>query len=315
MTGSTYHRPVLLHEAVEGLLVRSDGTYVDATFGGGGHSLAILEKLGTAGRLFAFDQDPDAAVHVPHDLRFRLIPENFRHLQRFLRLHGGLPADGILADLGVSSHQIDTAERGFSTRFEAALDMRMDSRVGKPAAIWLEEVEEAELVRVFSEYGEVRNAKKLARVIVASRKEKPIRSTTDLVQVAEPCVIGQRNKYLAQLFQAIRLEVNDELGSLKEFLLQCEKCLKPGGRLVIITYHSLEDRPVKQFLLHGRFDREPEKDFFGNPVQGIQPVGRKPQTASAEEIKMNPRSRSAKMRIAERVDTQNQDNKRNQRHA
>ena len=297
----TYHAPVLLHEALEGLKIQAAGTYVDATFGGGGHGRAILERLGPQGRLFGWDQDPDAAEQVPDDPRFCLIPENFRHLQRFLRLHGALPVQGILADLGVSSHQIDTASRGFSTRFDAALDMRMDTRAGLTAAEWLEQASEEALVHAFSRYGEVRNSKRLAAAVVLGRREAPLRTTGDLVRLADTLVIGQRNKYLAQVFQAIRMAVNDELGALEEFLVQAEQCLAPGGRLVVITYHSLEDRPVKQFLLHGRFDREPDKDFYGNPIRAMVPVGRKPITASDEELRANPRARSAKMRIAERL--------------
>ncbi|MBI1192953.1 MAG: 16S rRNA (cytosine(1402)-N(4))-methyltransferase RsmH [Bacteroidetes bacterium] len=303
-----YHAPVLLHEALEGLNIQSAGTYVDATFGGGGHSRAILERLGPQGRVFGWDQDPDAAAQVPDDPRFCLIPENFRHLQRFLRLHAALPVQGILADLGVSSHQIDTAARGFSTRFDAPLDMRMDTRAGVTAAQWLEQVSEEMLVQAFSRYGEVRNSKRLAASVVLARREAPLRTTGDLVRLADTLVVGQRNKYLAQVFQAIRMAVNDELGALEEFLVQAEQCLAPGGRLVVITYHSLEDRPVKQFLLHGRFDREPEKDFYGNPIRGMVPVGRKPITASDDELRANPRARSAKMRIAERLGaTENQD--------
>jgi len=296
----TYHAPVLLHEALEGLNIQATGTYVDATFGGGGHTRAILERLGPLGRVFGFDQDPDAASQVPEDSRFCLIPENFRHLQRFLRLHGALPVQGILADLGVSSHQLDTAERGFSTRFDAPLDMRMDTREGITAAQWLEQASEEMLVEAFSHYGEVRNSRRLAAALVLARKESPLRTTGDLVRLADTLVMGQRNKYLAQVFQAIRMALNDEVGALEAFLVQAEQCLAPGGRLVVITYHSLEDRPVKQFLLHGRFDREPEKDFYGNPIRGMVPVGRKPVTASAEELQVNPRARSAKMRIAER---------------
>ena len=300
MTSEAYHQPVLLHEAIEGLQIESDGVYVDATFGGGGHSRAILQKLGEKGRLLAFDQDPDAAAQAPDDPRFQLIPENFRHLHRFLRLHNAVPVNGILADLGVSSHQIDTAARGFSTRFDAPLDMRMDTRAGKSAEAWIDSVQEEELLRVLSQYGEVRNARRLTAALVQARREKPIQTTADLIRAAEPQIIGLRNKYLAQVFQAIRIAVNDELGALTDFLLQAEKCLAPGGRLVVITYHSLEDRPVKQFFLNGRFDSETEKDLYGNPIRSMNPVGRKPTLASSKEQRINPRSRSAKMRIAEK---------------
>lgn len=306
MTSESYHDPVLLHEALEGLQIQPGGTYVDVTFGGGGHSRAILNQLKqykqskSEGRLLAFDQDPDAAKQVPDDSRFTLIPENYRHLRRFLRFHQALPVQGILADLGVSSHQFDTASRGFSTRFDAVLDMRMDTRSGIPALEWLAGVSEAELLNVLSAYGEVRNAKRLSRAIVEGRSVQPIRTTGDLMRCCEPCIVGQRNKYLAQVFQAIRIAVNDEIGALREFLEQVPDCLAPGGRLVVITYHSLEDRPVKQFLLNGRFDQEPEKDVFGNVSRALIPVRRKPITPSDAELKTNPRSRSAKMRIAEK---------------
>ncbi len=298
MNPDAYHQPVLLHEAIEALAIEAGGTYVDATYGGGGHSRAILQALGSEGRLIGFDQDPDARAQLTDDPRFTWIPENFRHLHRFLRLHEALPVQGILADLGVSSHQLDTAERGFSTRFDAPLDMRMDTRSGVSAAQWLAEIGEAELLEVLSAYGEIRNSRRLSSALLEANHKAPIRSTADLVRAAEPHIIGPRNKYLAQLFQAIRIAINDEIGALQDFLVQSESCLSPGGRLVLITYHSLEDRPVKQFLLHGRFDREPEKDFYGNPIRSMSPVGRKPITPTEEEIKRNPRARSAKLRVA-----------------
>jgi 16S rRNA (cytosine1402-N4)-methyltransferase len=308
MGSDAYHRPVLFHSVIDGLRIRPDGTYVDATFGGGGHARGILDALGPGGRLFAFDQDPDAARNaeaLAGDPRFTLIPENFRHLHRFLRLHGALPVDGILADLGVSSWQIDTPERGFSIRFDGPLDGRMDRRRGITAAEWLATAEEAELHRVLGAYGEVRNARKLARVLVEAGRVEPITTCARLRQVAEPLSGAppgpRRERYLAQVFQALRIVVNDEMAALEEFLLQTPDCLAEGGVLAVITYHSLEDRPVKRFLLHGTFGREPEKDAFGNPLRPLRAEPRKPVLPTENEIRENPRARSAKLRIGLRL--------------
>lgn len=306
MTNEAYHRAVLLHESVEALNIQPDGTYVDVTFGGGGHSRAILEKL-DSGRLLAFDQDADAVANSQNsdfkDKPFELIRQNFRHMKRFLRLHGALPVDGILADLGISSHQIDTPERGFSTRFEGALDMRMDRSQSQSAYELVNVVGEAELVRIFSQFGEVRNSKRLAATIVAKRNEQAIETVGELKAIAGPLAIGNQNRYLAQVFQAIRIAVNAEMEVLSEFLQQSAACLKPGGRLVVITYHSLEDRPVKQFIAHGQFGREPLKDFYGKAIKPYEKVNKKPILATKAEIAENPRARSAKLRIGQRNDT------------
>ncbi len=308
MRSDVYHQPVLFRESLEALRIRPGGTYVDATFGGGGHARGILEALGEEGRLIAFDQDPDAARNAEAfsgDPRFTLVPENFRHLQRFLRLNKALPVDGILADLGVSSWQIDTPERGFSIRFDGPLDGRMDTRGGITAAEWLASTEEAELHQTLSAYGEIRNSRKLARALTEAGREAPITTCGRLRQVAEPLSGAppgpRRERYLAQLFQALRIVVNDEMSALEEFLLQCPGCLVEGGRLAVITYHSLEDRPVKRFMLHGTFGREPEKDDFGNPLRPLKAEPRKPILPSENEIKQNPRARSAKLRIGERL--------------
>jgi 16S rRNA (cytosine1402-N4)-methyltransferase len=297
----SYHQPVLLNECLEALQIRDCGTYVDATMGGGGHTRAILARLGPEGRLLAFDQDPDAAAQVPEDSRLVFIAENFRHLQRFLRLHDALPVQGILADLGVSSHQIDTPERGFSTRFDAPLDLRMDTRLGMPASAWIAGQREEDLADCFFHYGEIRNARKLARQVAEASSRSAMNTTADLVKVALPLCGNQRNRYLAQVFQALRIVINDELNALKDFLEQSAECLAPGGRLVVITYHSLEDRPVKQFMLNGRFESEPVKDVYGNPIRPLNPVLRKAIRASGEELARNPRARSARLRVAERL--------------
>lgn len=308
MHSDAYHQPVLYREAIEALRIRPGGTYVDATFGGGGHARGILEALGPEGRLIAFDQDPDAARNAEAfagDSRFQLVQENFRHLHRFLRLHGALPVDGILADLGVSSWQIDTPERGFSIRFDGPLDGRMDTRSGITAAEWLAGAEEAELHQALSAYGEIRNSRKLARALMDAGREESIATCGRLRQVAEPLSGAppgpRRERYLAQLFQALRIVVNDEMGALEEFLLQTPGCMAEGGRLAVITYHSLEDRPVKRYVLHGNFAREPQKDAFGNPLRPFHAEPRKPILPSKEEVERNPRSRSAKLRVAERT--------------
>ena len=296
-----YHTPVMLHEAIEGLNIRPDGIYVDCTFGGGGHSREILKKLGPGGKLIVFDQDAAAKQNLPDDERVVFIQQNFRHLQKFLRLQKILLVDGILADLGVSSHQFDEAERGFSIRFEAALDMRMDKRQTITAAHILENYTEQQLHKLFEKYGEVTNAKTLARTITGQRMIAPIKTINQLKQAISKEVKGNPNKYFAQVFQALRIEVNDEIGALKDLLQQAVEVLKPGGRIAIITFHSLEDRQVKHFFKQGSFDEIPEADVFGRkPDTRLQVITRKPIIAEYTEIKNNSRSRSAKLRIAEK---------------
>jgi 16S rRNA (cytosine1402-N4)-methyltransferase len=297
-----YHIPVLLQEVIEGLNINPAGTYVDCTFGGGGHSGAILQQLNETGRLIVFDQDEDARKNVPNDKRVHFVPHNFRHLQRFLRLESIHSVDGILADLGVSSHQFDEAGRGFSTRFEAALDMRMDQRQTMTAATLLQTYTEQRLHKLFEQYGEVTNAKTLARTIVQVRSNQPLRTIEGFKNAVREIVKGNPNKYFAQVFQALRIEVNDELGALKEMLQQIPKLLKPGGRTAIITFHSLEDRLVKNFFRRGSFE-EPESNPFANDeqVNELRIITRKPITATETEMKMNSRSRSAKLRVAEKI--------------
>jgi 16S rRNA (cytosine1402-N4)-methyltransferase len=298
---TNYHIPVLLSQSVEGLAIRPDGVYVDVTYGGGGHSRKILESL-TTGRLIAFDQDVDANQNVIADERLIFVQHNFRFLQNFLRYYGFDQVDGILADLGVSSHDFDVAERGFSFRFDGKLDMRMNQQGSITAEQIVNEYEEADLLRIFRTYGELDNAKKTASVIVEARKKSKIRTTFQLCQVIEP-LVPQRiaNKYLAKVFQALRIEVNQELDVLRAFLEDAEKVLKPGGRLVVISYHSLEDRLVKNFIQSGDFSGEAEKDFYGNIQLKFKPIGKKFIIPSEEEIEVNPRARSAKLRIAEKV--------------
>lgn len=295
-----YHNPVLLKETVDGLNIKSDGVYVDVTFGGGGHSREIMSRLGPNGKLFGFDQDLDALENVIKDERFVLINENFRYIKRFLRFHGIKEVDGILADLGVSSHQFDVAERGFSTRFEAGLDMRMNQNSELSAYHVVNEYDEANLRRVFLDYGELKNAPAIARTILEAREDEPIKTTDDLKFVLSrflPAHIS--NKILAQMYQAIRIEVNQEMDVLKEFLSQSLEILKPEGRLSVISYHSLEDRLVKRFMKNGLFEGEPERDFYGNFSVPFKLVG-KLIVPSNEEIKINNRARSAKLRIAEK---------------
>lgn len=296
-----YHTPVLLHECIDGLAIKTNGRYVDVTFGGGGHSSEILKSLGKNGQLFAFDQDEDALKNALSDERLTLIHSNFREMKRFLRLHNGIPVNGILADLGVSSWQFDTAERGFSYRFEGPLDMRMNPTGGKTAADVLNEYDAESLQQMFSTYGEVRNSKTLANAIVETRRQKRFETIADLKALAQLNRMGEEHKYLAQVFQAIRIEVNDELGALKDFLTQSAEVLDKGGRLVVITFHSLEDRLVKNFMKHGTFDDEPVKDFFGKYELKFKLINKKPITAGEAELKQNTRSRSAKLRIAEKV--------------
>lgn len=297
-----YHIPVLFHEALEALNIKPDGVYVDCTFGGGGHSRGILEKLGANGKLIAFDQDEDAKQNLPDDKRLLFIPQNFRYLQKFLRLHKALPVDGVLADLGVSSFQFDTAERGFSTRFDGPLDMRMNKSAAQTAAGILEKFTEAQLHLLFQEYGEVSNSKTLAKHIVQNRNKASFISIESFKNFLHPVVMGNPNKYLAQVFQALRMEVNDETGALKEMLLQLNDVLKPGGRAVVITFHSIEDRIVKTFFKKGNFEEEIINPFENTVTKNhFKLINKKPITASAEEIKNNTRSRSAKLRAAEKV--------------
>lgn len=293
-----YHTSVLLHEAIEGLAIKENGVYVDATFGGGGHSRAILERLGKNGRLVAFDQDADAWKNKPEDDRLIPVTENFKYLRRFLRLHGYNEVDGILADLGVSSFQFDTAERGFSIRFDGPLDMRMDKRAELTAAKVLQTYSEQQLHKLFEQYGEVRNAKQLAKQIVTQRKSVQLHTIGALKQLLMPVMRGNPNRYLAQVFQALRIEVNDELGVLKEFLEQAAASLKPGGRLCIISFHSLEDRIVKHYMKRGRWDEAGEFEEKVKPP--LKLVNAKPIEPSEEETKNNPRARSARLRIAEK---------------
>jgi 16S rRNA (cytosine1402-N4)-methyltransferase len=295
-----YHNPVLLKESVDGLNIKPDGIYVDVTFGGGGHSKEILSRLGPEGKLFAFDQDEDALENTLHDDRFVLINENFRFIKRFLRFYGVKSVDGILGDLGVSSHQFDVAERGFSTRFDAELDMRMSQKNDLNAYRVVNEYDEADLKRVFLDYGELKNAPVLARTIVEAREVHPIKTTDALKEVLAKYLPERvRNKILAQIYQAIRIEVNQEMDVLKEFLEQSLEILNPGGRLSVISYHSLEDRLVKRFMKNGMFDGEPERDFFGNFSVPFKTIG-KLIIPGNEEIKVNNRARSAKLRIAEK---------------
>jgi 16S rRNA (cytosine1402-N4)-methyltransferase len=293
-----YHKTVLLNEAVEALNVQSDGVYVDATFGGGGHSRLIINQLGDKGRLIAFDQDEDAQRNKIDDPRFNFMNYNFRELKRMLRFSGIKQVDGILADLGVSSHQFDEAERGFSYRFDAALDMRMNQNTGITAADILNEYDSATLQTLFSEYGEVRNAKTLAQAIVQTRGGKAFKNISDLIAVITPLSIGDKMKYFSQVFQALRIEVNDELGALKELLQQSLDVLKPDGRIAVISFHSLEDRIVKNFFKSGNFDGELQSDFYGHIHRPFTVITKKPIEPSAAELKDNPRARSAKLRVA-----------------
>ena len=297
-----YHKPVLLNESVEGMAIRPDGDYVDVTFGGGGHSKVILKMLGEEGRLFGFDQDQDAEANALNDSRFTLIKQNFRYLTNFLKLNKAPKVDGLLADLGVSSHQFDELERGFSFRGDADLDMRMDQEGELDAKTILNTYEEADLVRVFRDWGELRNARRLASEIVSARLVKSIDRVNDLLEVADKAKVGKIGKnYMAQVFQALRIEANDEMGALKEMLLATQKVIKKGGRLSVITYHSLEDRLVKNYMRTGNFEGKQEKDFYGNLIRPFDPVNRKVIVPSSTEIEENQRARSAKLRVAERV--------------
>ncbi|MFT3676742.1 MAG: 16S rRNA (cytosine(1402)-N(4))-methyltransferase RsmH [Chitinophagaceae bacterium] len=299
--GNDYHVPVLLHEAIDGLAIKPDGIYVDCTFGGGGHARAILQRLGPQGRLIAFDQDADAQRNLPADDRLLFIPQNFRHLQRFLRLHQVTVVDGILADLGVSSHQFDEADRGFSTRFDAPLDMRMDQRQTRTAYDVVQTYTEQQLHKLFEQYGEVTNSKTLAKTIVQIRGQVSLQTINGFKNALRGVVKGNPNKYFAQVFQALRIEVNEELVVLTELLQQIPKLLKPGGRAAIITFHSLEDRLVKNFFRRGSFEEPEENPFFNTqPENELLVITRKPISAASEELKRNPRSRSARLRVAEK---------------
>ncbi|MGI9526261.1 MAG: 16S rRNA (cytosine(1402)-N(4))-methyltransferase RsmH [Weeksellaceae bacterium] len=293
-----YHKPVLLNESIDKLITNPNGIYVDVTFGGGGHSREILNRLSPKGKLYAFDQDPDAYKNEIEDDRFHLIMSNFRFLKNQLRFLGIKKIDGLLADLGVSSHQFDTAERGFSTRFEGELDMRMNPNQPKSAKTIVNEYGEDDLARILRDYGELRSARKWARTIVEERAKKPIITTADLTDLFEDQISeNRRNKIHALLFQALRIEVNDELSALKELLIQSAEVIDEGGRLVVISYHSLEDRLVKRFIKTGLFEGEPEKDMFGNWYAPFEPLQSRIITATASEIEENPRARSAKLRI------------------
>jgi 16S rRNA (cytosine1402-N4)-methyltransferase len=296
---SEYHKPVMLAECIEGLAIKPDGVYVDVTFGGGGHSSEILKNLNKKGRLLAFDQDADAKQNIPNDDRLTFIDQNFRFLKNNCRLHAAIPVDGVLADLGVSSHQFDRPERGFSIRFDAELDMRMDQSSPLTAKEVVNSYSEENLHRIFGIYGEIQNAKSLAKTIVTARLNGAINTISDLKESIKNLIPkGKENKYLAQVFQALRIEVNQELEALQDFLMQTSEVLAVGGRLVVMSYHSLEDRLVKNFIAKGKFKGEQEKDFFGNVLKPFESVSRKAITASEDEIKENNRARSAKLRVA-----------------
>lgn len=298
-----YHIPVLLNEVIEGLHIKPEGIYIDCTFGGGGHSNAILSVLSTKGKLVAFDQDDNARKNLPDDERIIFIPQNFRHLQRFLRLHNISAVDGIMADLGVSSHQFDEGDRGFSIRYNAELDMRMDQRQALTAFQVMNTYTEQQLHKIFEQYGEVTNSKTLARTIVQVRSTTSLKTIDSFKNALREIVKGNPNKYFAQVFQALRIEVNDELGALKEMLQQIPTLLKPGGRVAIITFHSLEDRLVKNFFRRGSFDEQVDENPFINneTVSELKPVTKKPIVPADKEMKQNSRSRSAKLRVAEKV--------------
>jgi 16S rRNA (cytosine1402-N4)-methyltransferase len=298
-----YHRPVMLTECIEALNLKPDGIYIDLTFGGGGHSRLILEKLAGKGRLLGFDQDPEAAeeaksLEAPN---FQFVAANFRYFRRYLRLYGVQKVDGILADLGISSHQIDTAERGFSLRFEGELDMRMNQLQSKTAKQILEEYSESDLHKILGMYGEVRNARTLAQAIVRHRANETIESTQEFKNILKQYAPrGRENKYYAQVFQALRIEVNEEMQALEEMLEQCPEALNPEGRLVVLSYHSLEDRPVKRFIQAGNFSGDVQKDLYGNPIKPLEAINRKPILPTQAEITENPRARSAKLRVAKK---------------
>ncbi len=301
MQQGMYHVPVMLDEVIDGLKIIPSGTYVDCTYGGGGHSKAILEKLDNTGKLIAFDQDADAKENLLSDSRLIFVPHNFRHLNRFLRFHKITKVNGILADLGISSHQIDIAERGFSTRFNAPMDMRMNQSEKLNAAKIIATYTEERLHKIFEEYGEVTNSKTLAKTIVALRKSQLLNTITEFKTALYPIVKGNPEKYLAKVFQALRIEVNDELGALKELLSQAPGALEDGGRIAFIAFHSLEDRIIKNFFRYGNFGEQQKNDLYGTPVENdFIIITKKPIVPSPQEIKRNPRSRSSKLRIAEK---------------
>lgn len=296
-----YHIPVLLDQSVDGLNIKPEGTYVDATFGGGGHSQAILNNL-SSGRLLAFDQDQDALANEIADERFTFINQNFTYLKNFLRLHSAIPVDGLLADLGVSSHQFDTADRGFSTRFEGSLDMRMNKDQALTASDIVNTYREEDLRLLFRDYGEIKNSRCVAQAILAARESQAIETTTQLSEIVKGCFPNtKQNKFLALVFQALRIVVNDELAALKSLLKQSVEVLDKGGRLVVISYHSLEDRLVKNFIRTGNFEGNLQKDFYGNPITELKSIYTKPLMPDVEEINRNSRARSAKLRIAEKI--------------
>jgi 16S rRNA (cytosine1402-N4)-methyltransferase len=304
MPENTYHTSVMLHECIDGLRIDPAGTYVDVTFGGGGHSKAILDKLGPEGRLFSFDQDPDAWEQAEKidDERLTLITANFRYLEKYLRLHRVKQVDGILADFGVSSFQLDAPERGFSIRFDGPLDMRMGPSASMTAAELLNSYSAEELQRILGMYGEVKNARTLAQAIIQARTRKALETTQEFKEILNKLAPKHREfKYFAQVFQAIRIEVNQELAVIEEFLTQAPAILKPEGRLVVMSFHSLEDRLVKNFIKAGNVQGKEDKDMFGVVHRPLESVIRKPITASEEELKLNPRSRSAKLRIASKL--------------
>ncbi|HEY9487088.1 MAG TPA: 16S rRNA (cytosine(1402)-N(4))-methyltransferase RsmH [Chryseosolibacter sp.] len=300
---NVYHKPVMLQRCIEALQLKPDGIYVDATFGGGGHSLEILKHL-RSGRLIAFDQDEDARNEAEKikDRSFTFCHANFMFLKRYLRLNGVTKVNGVLADLGVSSHQIDSPERGFSTRFDGPLDMRMDTSVSQTAAVVLNTYSEEDLHKIFGMYGELRNAKTVARLVVQQRVQKKFERTEDLKNALKQVAPrGKENKYFAQVFQALRIEVNDEMKALENFLHQCGEVMEPSGRLVVMSYHSLEDRMVKNYIQKGKVFGEVEKDFYGNVTKPFDAVNRKPLEATEEEIAANNRARSARMRVAVKI--------------
>ena len=306
-TASTYHVPVLLGESVDGLNIRPDGVYVDVTFGGGGHSREILSRLGEKGHLYSFDQDADAEQNIPPgDSRFTFIRSNFRYLRNWLRYYDESGIDGLMADLGVSSHHFDDEERGFSFRFDARLDMRMNGRGGATAADLVNRYDEDKLARLFYLYGELKNGKKLAAAIVKARELAPIETVENLISVVRPLLGREREKKdMAKVFQALRIEVNHEMDALEEMLTSAIAALRPGGRLVVLTYHSLEDRMVKNFMKSGNIDGKVEQDFFGNRLSPLRLVNNKVIIPDADEQERNPRSRSAKLRIAEKLVVEN----------
>lgn len=300
MTEVIYHTPALLHETVEGLNLQSDGIYVDVTFGGGGHSKEILNKIGPKGRLFGFDQDADAIQNIVDDKRFTFVRSNFKYLKNFMRFHGVEKVDGILADLGVSSHHFDEAGRGFSFRFDGALDMRMNTESKVTAASILNTYSEEDLANVFYLYGELHNSRKIARTIAQARAKEPIEKIFQFIEILKPYFVREKEKKdMARVFQALRIEVNQEMEVLRELLEQSLEILKPGGRIAILTYHSLEDRLVKNYFKSGNFEGKLEKDFYGNIIAPLKPVNNKVITATDKEVERNPRARSAKLRIAE----------------